>query len=1101
MGNTETKYQITKTVRFKLEAVNTQAIESKFNLKQANEDALKATYNSDEDEDSLDRIMLKNFVDYLQNTILHKAKNLLYYKKEGQFVYDDDDNILFNKSNSVRYDFMLAFLKKDVYANDRLLSEKKKFYKISTIDFLKEKIVECLNNIEAIKNDLETISNRKDEQKKRNSDVSFFLNKLTRRNNYIFFKNLIFALDEKSVTPFQANNIADLKKDIEKFDADLKTITNFFLPTQSQGLQVALGSLNYFVMGRTPRLNSEDETEDEYSMVSEMRKANENNNSTIYQLWQNGFALKIRSFNYAKSWKDVVDFAQKSIDYFKNINQFSKVTALEKFQKEAEKADKNDLTFINFGAYDSVLSLEVSKDIIIKLFESNPEKAKDFILTESSQICNKYQEIFSDVFVKKIYKLFAKSDKIKLSDVLMALSLKESYNFIKFWKGELKSAFYEKVEKYFTTDDPESAYNNLFNDILYYMEDDDMDTFLDHTEYMRGYVKIKNAINAYHSKETTNKNEIINNIRGVFGWVYPKRDVKKFISNKNNLNVCDKDIEREAKERNIVLVGDKQHPAKAKTFNSLCKLYKCFAVAYGKNKALINAIKKESNTALQLNYWSIICEIANEKYLYLIPRSENNDIKKAHDKICSDLTQDKKSEGDNRIVYFESLTLRALRKLCFNRINDNSFRKSLSSVSLPECEHLDIETKKPFSDSEIINMYVNVLQDDTSSIAEQLKQYNLDLQALKRCANLKEFETKLNLYCYNTTSFYTKNIDDFFNTNGISYYKFKICPHKTKSAKTSYEKIWQQFWDETKVTNYITRLNPEIKVFRREAKEDIGIKSRFSDVQYTVAFTFTDNADAEVVDYSFVRNQTTERKKYNDFDKNKESIIKHIAGFNADLLSKYHTRSASFALGIDVGTNEGKAYLTTCNPEGKPNLFNILVTNEAERGCKYIDKNGIERKFMLNPSYFLNKDVFNKYFPSYDFENIVKKHFSVKSVSSIDLTTVKVFSIDDAVVNVLNPDHKYEHIKKGKVLVLDGDFVTPLNLKRHSAQVEMAEKIDISRNFNLSIINRRDTDGKTRFYLAKDGAPEGNAIYTFMQKYSCVADVDTISRELNACLN
>ncbi|MBR4625648.1 MAG: hypothetical protein IKO56_08965, partial [Alphaproteobacteria bacterium] len=296
-------------------------------------------------------------------------------------------------------------------------------------------------------------------------------------------------------------------------------------------------------------------------------------------------------------------------------------------------------------------------------------------------------------------------------------------------------------------------------------------------------------------------------------------------------------------------------------------------------------------------------------------------------------------------------------------------------------------------------------------------------------------------------------------------------------------------------SDYPTRLNPEVKLFRRDGNPEFGAwydcgkegdernETRFEKARYTLALTFTEHADAKKVDYSFATDTKGEQK----LDAKVKNIQACINKFN----KKFDNANCKFALGIDLGTNEGLAYLTTCDEGGNPILFDVLEINEdcKNGNTNLVKKNGNEAIYMQNPSYYLNKDLFvNSFAQPYSRDNYAHK----AQVCSIDLTTAKVFSLDN---------------QGNRSIVLDSDYSTHLNLKKINAQVSMSE--NRKNDPECEFIIQEDTDKPERIFvvtkeLAKKYAETENyelikqcqSIYDFNEKYDTLKSRREIFNEI-----
>ena len=225
--------------------------------------------------------------------------------------------------------------------------------------------------------------------------------------------------------------------------------------------------------------------------------------------------------------------------------------------------------------------------------------------------------------------------------------------------------------------------------------------------------------------------------------------------------------------------------------------------------------------------------------------------------------------------------------------------------------------------------------------------------------------------------------------------------------------IWDEYW---KNNNYVTRLNPEIKVLWRDVRQHAfnchdpniyikmgqpyKMKNRYIEPQYTLVSTFTLNAN---------------KRRYETSYKNLDDKINYIDNiFNKKLCP------LEYAIGIDEGTKDLASITLVKKAEGNiiPQGFKIIrlkkavydfdnkdikviipKTNEEvniyDFSLPYVNKkDNTVRQFhvLQNPSYYLNQSLFKKVFPKYDFDEIKQLLFEEDCVVSLDLTTAKIIS-------------------------------------------------------------------------------------------------------------
>ncbi len=620
------------------------------------------------------------------------------------------------------------------------------------------------------------------------------------------------------------------------------------------------------------------------------------------------------------------------------------------------------------------------------------------------------------------------------------LSLDEVYKFLKNWKAEQKQNFIEAIK---ANDDNKAKSIELFKST-----DDHYET-------------VKKAI------------------------LYIQKNGKK--------NVSD-EIKKQIRDFFDTFVDNPQTP----NYKKLCELFRDIAKDRGNIVAKIFAIEKDKNIAEQLYYWCVIIEKEKYKYLYMIPHDDNDNLKKAKEYI-EKLKSDNTSQ--TKLHYFNSLTLRALRKLCF-KTKDNTFRGLIpNTVSFPNCEQ---DWKK--EPKKIIEFYQQVLKNQ--------KTINLDFynNVSKLWENkfdtLEDFESELNKICYSKKVYISNEVENKLKKD-FKAISFKITSqdieHNLKYGIENYQNkkhtdIWNYFWNkDNENNNYRVRLNPEVKVMWRLPKERLilkyGIdsklydekkKNRYLHEQYTLVTTITSNAYDDKINFAFKDTfKETNVKETND-DSKETAINKFNENF------KYN--KFNYAIGIDVG-EISLACLAVINKENKSQIFEVYEIKEEKLNFskKGFLKDGSirEKEYQLiqNPSYFLNPVLYKKTFKEEtdeQFNNTFKELFNKKTVSGLDLTTAKVIC---------------------DKIILNGDFATHQRLKELNAKRKISQALKEYQN--ITIDKAKDKDGKEKEYAlalfgndkVQIGKTGKEAIYESKKNYSCVKSFEEVKEELIKFLN
>lgn len=574
-----------------------------------------------------------------------------------------------------------------------------------------------------------------------------------------------------------------------------------------------------------------------------------------------------------------------------------------------------------------------------------------------------------------------------LKEELIEKTIDETYHFLKKWKAEKKSHFLEKAQ----------AKNLTFRDTY-----------------------DKNEFYLFHSSQANFDNFIT--LTNKIEELATKRNNKDTPA-KRKTEIRDEIIKKK-KERGKFFNAPKAE-VKTKNYKNFCEFYKRIALKRGHILTAIKAIEKEKITADQINHWCFIVDKNEKQILYIIPRKGDDNLKKVKEYL-ERFGNDTVSRTGEKLYYFESLTLPALRKLCFKTI-DNTFAQSLKGKGLnfPEYEQALNEEGK-------VKFYQKVLQyaketgdHDRGLNLQSYNQQELDELCLAKIENLEEFEQALSKICYVKTIIIPKDLNKNFNKK-FEALSFEITSYDLTHSKKGDSKfvpkehtsIWYRFWSEVNTNNdYPLRLNPEIKVSWRDALPsrikkygkgssgyDITKNNRYLQPQYTLMTTFTENAFEKRFDFSFT-------------DTN--SIKEAVDYFNKDLADK---NNADWHYGIDRGTKE-LATLCISKFDSTGDKLKVKFPKDIKlyklKSNRYFYKTQPKKGETIavdkghggpikNVSYCLDKINNEKWFDLIDGED----------AACFDLTSAKVI--------------------KGHI-ILNGDLMTLLALKKIVAQRQIFE--------------------------------------------------------------
>ena len=453
-----------------------------------------------------------------------------------------------------------------------------------------------------------------------------------------------------------------------------------------------------------------------------------------------------------------------------------------------------------------------------------------------------------------------------------------------------------------------------------------------------------------------------------------------------------------------------------KQYKKFCELYKHIAMRRGKILAKIRGLEREKIVSQLLNYWALIVEKHHKHYLMLIPK-ENR--RKAYSALES-----KHEMGSSliRVHYFKSLTMRALKKLCFG-IEGNTFAPEIRT-EFSEHKYNTIQGAFSLNDFEPEQAIVRFYQDVLNT---RYVQRTLDIQDFEGLQNLientaiatqDEFQTELENICYVKRILAGEELEQYLlnecNASLFAITSYDLRKNSNDNHK-SHTKLWHQFWsDKNRFNNYPIRLNPELRIHWREAKEsrikkygedsslyDPDKNNRFLQPQFTLATTITENAIGKYYDLAFIHPDTLAEK---------------IGEFNSDFNRTYtENLHEMYFYGIDRGQAELATLAIVHRFSEQTNEFNQAIPEFAKFTIwrlreddfgyqeKYLSKGEEkQREVIKNPSYFIDNDNL--------FEKI--------ETSSIDLTTAKLI--------------------KGKI-VENGDILSYLKLKELNAKRRLYE--------------------------------------------------------------
>ena len=590
-------------------------------------------------------------------------------------------------------------------------------------------------------------------------------------------------------------------------------------------------------------------------------------------------------------------------------------------------------------------------------------------------------------------------------EIGISLSLNQTYRAMKSFKAEQKSIFYEIIEH--IANKKENNY-----------EVKNKNHFLKGYEFSYKKLDFEN-INSEFSLFLFKDKKLFNEFKDLTEKLSSEQVPAKKIAI--------------AKKRGRLLSG------KFDGYKDLCEQYKKIAQQRGRLKAQSKGITKERLEAVQTDFWSLIYCDQNKKQLWLVPKEKRTEAKRF---IGNRQTY---SEEDFRyLCCFESLTMRALHKLCF--AEQSTFVKYMpTNIKQLQKDAKEFNTQgdeKKLSEKgqKKLKFFKVLLKSDYAR--KKLLLNNFDLSWLDSSKDLNAFEKSLEEACYHIKRivFKEEEKDSFLKefdvtVLNISSYDLKERNKNTyqapfiKSDNRYHTDLWKAFWDnidkskkEVEVKGFSVgpvRLNPEVKIYYREEDKSLknylkksgfpvdndSFKHRRLHEQFTAHFTLALNAGERYDDLAFVK---------------PEELFGKINDFNQGLNNKMKFKT-EWRYGIDRGNKE-LATLCLVKIDTDNNFYEVnnkkivrpkfgpikCYTLKKEKydheGEEYTTSKGEtkNRKAIKNLSYFVK----DKYLNDKDF-------FKLEETSCLDLTTAKVIN---------------------KEIITNGDVMTYLKLKKAIAK-------------------------------------------------------------------
>lgn len=479
-------------------------------------------------------------------------------------------------------------------------------------------------------------------------------------------------------------------------------------------------------------------------------------------------------------------------------------------------------------------------------------------------------------------------------------------------------------------------------------------------------------------------------------------------------------------------------------YRTLCELFKKVAMECGKIKAEVKSLEKEQIDAERLQLWAILLEKENQHYIMTIPRDRKIQVEQKEEyqlpHVYRKVKQLKDSESsDWNLYYFESLTLRALEKLCFGT-NKNTFvnnkellqelRKFSQFFNEGKLKRKDqlVEQKSDdtWNENMLIDFYQTILSCEATKKMILIEEYlrNKTNICEEKFTTLKDFQVALEKQCYirKKIQISHQKKEELEKKYGANLYQITSYDlFEDRKNQEGHTKLWNSFWSQDEKSGYAVRLNPEFKINYVEKRED-SIKNKAGEEvkrnrkkqeEYILSLSISENNDKPKFDMAFAE---------------KEKIKMNIENFNKELNKKMEQNPYNFYYyGIDRG-NEELLTLGIFKFENQNISFTHPSTKEQGSYKKPIP---VDLEIWELPENKLLKQV------PYETKNGTKYTEAYKNISYADKEGLLEKNMVQSCLDITRAK------MIGNKLVINGDVATLMNLKLENAKRKIIEEINL----------------------------------------------------------
>lgn len=301
-------------------------------------------------------------------------------------------------------------------------------------------------------------------------------------------------------------------------------------------------------------------------------------------------------------------------------------------------------------------------------------------------------------------------------------------------------------------------------------------------------------------------------------------------------------------------------------FYRFCEGYKKVSMDYGNRRTKQFSLRQAAALAERERGYSFLTVGENgDRYLNTFPSSRKS-------KVYEILLHGKneRAMGDIAALILESITLRALDKICFKRdseIVNNLDKRYTETIKVGsargEIEKTVIMKREVLeSSNEIIPMYLDVLRKLEGKHVRFRSQHSLDF--LMAAKDIGEFEIllKREAYFFETRWLSRDEMQNLLKNQEGNSYKITSWDLERKPEKPeAYTEWWNEIWNpENASSAYPMRLNPEMTIsfIAKEWEEDVvgrPINRRYRN-RYVLTMTVSHRADQPYVNKAFLEEKT-----------------------------------------------------------------------------------------------------------------------------------------------------------------------------------------------------------------------------------------------------